>query len=209
MPKYQHFIKTHRELEAFGLRISRLYCEDNPLEVDIDLTIEKNYGFTIDVVPMRADKGVEAWCSISKKFLYVDIELADNPGLERRYRMTLAEELAHSILHTKIYNGVTTYEQWETRWDEIEEGVHDRLDKNAKELAGIILMPADSFFEAMLDARDFYHKKSGINGDLSPVQESHITAQVVRKLMDDFNVNDEPCRIRIDRLTERKGLFSL
>lgn len=209
MPKYQHFIKTHRELELIGLRVSRCFCEENPSEVDIDLTIEKKYGFTIDVIPLRADKGVEAWCSISKKFLYVDIELADNPRHEGRYRMTLAEELAHSLLHSKIYNGVETYEQWATRWDEVDDTVHERLDKNAKELAGIILMPQNEFFDAMLNVRDFYREKAGMNGVLTPEQENHITGQVVRKLTDDFNVNDEPCRIRIDRLTEKKGLFGI
>ena len=204
---YAQFVKTLSQLQDQGRRISRIYSKENPCEVDIELMLEK-YGFHIDAVPL-ADFGVEAWSTPSKRVVYIDIDLINRESRTRRYRMTLAEEFAHSILHRKIYDGVENFDQWLAKWSQIPDDVYENLDRNAKELAGIILMPEETFLKRLVMSRDQCLRALG--GTKSPAgdQQSRIITDVTRKLMDDFNINEEPCRRRISRLTYPNRFFDI
>jgi len=72
----------------------------------IEYIIESGFGIRIDPVPLKVQFAVEAFPAIGKNIIYVDIGLMDDERQERRYRFTLAEELAHIILHADIYKKV-------------------------------------------------------------------------------------------------------
>lgn len=204
---YEQFVKTLSQLQDQGRRITRIYSKANPCEVDIELMLEK-HGFQIDTVPL-ADLGVEAWSTPSNRVVYVDINLADRESQTRRYRMTLAEEFSHSILHRKIYEEVKNFDQWIGKWSQIPDDVYEKLDKNAKELAGIILMPEDTFLKQLVALRDKCCHSMLVGKHPTEEQKSRIVVDVTKSLMDDFNVNEEPCRIRISRLAHPNGFFDI
>ena len=130
----------------------------------------------------------------------------DDIRQERRYRFTLAEELAHIILHSDIYKEVKTFDDYFKAERSISEDSYHRLDRNAKELAGIILMPRYTFINRAIEIRDELCGPKDKNS-LTAVEKDKIRNQIVRRLMDDFNVNQEPCEIRLDRI--EKGLHCL
>lgn len=92
-----------------------------------------------------------AYTLTKAKRIFIDDKLIDNPRQEKRYRFTLAEELAHFIIHRDIYSDCETIE------DRIEvESLLTRqeiwyLETNAKALASAILMPKTTF-EARLNS---------------------------------------------------------
>jgi len=204
----KQFEKSLTELQRIGHKIQRLFNPERPFEVDIELMLERE-GICIDAVPLKAEKGIEAWISLSARILYVDISLADTDWQERRYRFTLAEEYAHKILHQGIFAGATTPEEWIARWNKIPEELYLRLDRQAKELAGILLMPESEFTARMLELRDDFINIGGPRRELALTEKARIVMNVLKSLVDDFNVNEEPCRIRFQRLTYGKDFFSM
>lgn len=205
MSKYNKHRKTLSELRKIGSTLPRIFSKENPCEVDIELLLDKHYGIKIDLVPLKIENGIEAYASICGKKIYMDIGLADSDWQEKRYRFTLAEELAHIILHQEIYSDVESFADWEKVWNDIPEDIHEMLDKNAKELAGIILMPEREFIKRLLELREEFYEIYRVKGKPSNEQQSHIIADIRRRLIDDFNINEEPCRIRIIRIEMWKG----
>lgn len=204
----KHFEKSLTELQRIEHKVERLFHPEHPLEVDIELMIERD-GVRIDAVPLKTEKGIEAWISLSARILYVEISLADADWQERRYRFTLAEEYAHKILHQGIFAGATTPEEWIARWNKLPDDRYMRLDRQAKELAGILLMPEREFMARMLKLRDDFIDITGVRRDLSLAEKARIVTNVIKSLVDDFNVNEEPCRIRFQRLTYGRDFFAM
>jgi len=186
-----------------------VYFKDNHRAVDIELLLERHYDIQIDTVPLSFDHGIEAYLSISGSKIYIDTGLADSDSQENRYRFTLAEELAHKIIHEPIYADVKDAEDWIKIWKEIPDETFRRLDKNAKELAGIILMPEKEFWKRAIEIKCSLYGLYVINGKPSDEQKSQMMVEVRKILMDDFQVNEEPCRIRLGRIEkwEQKSLF--
>lgn len=199
MKNFNSYQKSLSQLRKIGESISLIYSE-NKYSVDIERTVEHLYRVRIDYVPLKAEYGVEAWASINEKKIYIDIGLADSDSSERRYRFTLAEELAHIILHAPIYKGITRFEEWQDIWESMDEDIHSKLDRNAKELAGIILMPEKIFWDRLLNLRNSFYRIYNVKDTPSDEQRSRITIDVVKRLMDDFSVNEGSCRIRIQRI---------
>ncbi len=204
---FKGFEKTLTELQHIGSEIPRISVMGRQYEVDIELMLEKD-GIKIDTIPL-ADTGINAWISMSAKILYIDIDLADKDWMERRYRFTLAEEFAHSILHKDIFKNIDTPEAWVAQWNKLTDEQYSRLDKQAKELAGILLMPEDKFKERMIELRNNFTNIEKVCSPITIEQQAHITNNVIRTLMCDFNVNQNPCQIRMQRLTHPKTLFDL
>lgn len=110
--------------------------------VDIEKLLEVKFGIIIDIhYNLQAKYGVMGYMLTHGKRLFVDNQLLDDSRFEQRYRFTLAEELAHYIIHKNIYVGCKT----------VDERIHTEslltrqesyfLEHNAKALASAILMP--------------------------------------------------------------------
>ena len=200
MADYSGFFKTNQQLRLLGSRVRRVFEEGHSPQVDIELTIESEYGIALDLVPLT-DLGVEGFPSIDGKKIYVDLGLAVNEGRTRRYRFTLAEELSHLLLkHNEVYADVDTEEEWRERWGDVPDQVKDRFDRDARELAGIILIPENELIKRVREIRAGLKATYGIKGDITPEVQSLMRDIAISELSNDFCVNYTPAKIRLGRI---------
>ncbi len=125
----------------------RLLCErfpaGIPIPVDVDYLLEAEPGITLDIQPGLSEQGVPGLIlnhpAERQLTVYIDARVAD--GLATFYRFTVAEELAHIRLHRSVLAGVRTMEDFLALYHS--EAYH-YLDRNAKRLAGSLLMPEEN-----------------------------------------------------------------
>lgn len=209
MTRFGRFRKTLRQLQAIAGDVKREYDTENPSEVDIERTIEKYYERTIDIIALDPALGVEAFLNLTAKVIYIDVNLADLDYNERRYRFTLAEELSHYILHREIFEGVSSQETYIKEYLSLPDDDFNRFELDAKALAGMILMPEESFLERLKSHRDT--RLHAIGHSPSAAALSILVSQVWRELMRNFNVSEESVRHRLRHLLFLRGgdFFSL
>jgi len=124
---------------------------------DIDYIIEQLPGVDLDYYPaLRDNYGLDGMVGLDldtgEIIIYIDETLATSESLPRRYRMTVAEELAHLVLHRKAIESVRESTDFQ--------GLHKLgnwydYERNAKRLAAMILMPSEYILK---HSRDLYHK---------------------------------------------------
>jgi hypothetical protein len=144
---------TVRQLEArAGEYLARNFGPDVPIPVDIDLLVERE-GIDLDEWPkLRTNHGIEGgvWrdTDSGQLFIFIAEELMadESPAGYGRYRMTVAEELAHIHLHRELIAQIDTpakfrelqnHPQWaeverDARWpmkiyERVEQAIHDGL----------------------------------------------------------------------------------
>ena len=116
---------------------------DVSIPIDIELLLEKLEGVDLDHWPgLRANHGIEGMVARDPKtgelVVLIDDRIADTKPT--RYRMTVAEELGHLVLHRELIDRVHSPSDFKElqqhyRWYEME--------RNAKRFAAAILMPGD------------------------------------------------------------------
>lgn len=135
------------ELEAIASRFIEVYNKPPDLiPIEIDLLIERD--LEIHVLPfigLQENHGLEAYLALGCKTIYVDNYYMDLDKMERRYRFTLAEEAGHLILHSDLFRGVKTVDEYMAVSDDIGLGETRKMQSDARRLAGAILMPAEIF----------------------------------------------------------------
>jgi len=207
------YLKTLSELQKIGDKIIEKFNKDNPYyEVDIDLLVERHYNIRIEGAPLRWEHGVEGYPCLGGHKIFIDSNMMNDLKQERRYRFTLAEEFAHIILHKDIWKEVKTPEEWASAWKNLPDNIHNKLDNNAKELAGILLLPRYSFINRAIELRDSLCAALGYKlQNLTDIQKDEIKDSVIRTLSDNFNVSSKPCEIRLERIERYlgKSLFEM
>ena len=83
-----------------------------------------------------------AFIDTTGEAVFVDADLIDNVQLEKKYRFTLGEELAHFLIHPAIFANCKTIEQRLAIEEELNDVRRDRLENNARALASAILLPS-------------------------------------------------------------------
>lgn len=144
---------TVTELE----RRARRYLEDEygpdiPIPVEIDLLLEEVEQVDLDDWPkLRTNHGIEGgvWrdAKTGELVVYIAEELMDDetPKGFTRYRMTVAEELAHLQLHRSVIDQVTSVSQFR----ELQRhNLWQQMERNAKRYAAAILMPGKELSQA-------------------------------------------------------------
>ncbi|MEW6250965.1 MAG: ImmA/IrrE family metallo-endopeptidase [Planctomycetota bacterium] len=111
------------------------------IPIDIDLLLERLPGVQLDYFRgLRDEHGLDGMvlrdCDSGLLWIYIDEDVADR--LPTRYRMTVAEELAHILLHRRLIDSVSDVAgfrelQRHRRCAEIE--------RHAKRFAAALLMP--------------------------------------------------------------------
>ncbi len=138
---------THSQLElAASLFLDQYNKPAGSIPIEIDLIIEKE--LDIRIMPFTGlleFHGLEAYLALGCRSIYVDNNLMDLDRLERRYRFTLAEEASHLILHRDLFKDVKTVDEYLAASEELSIEARKRLQRDARRLAGAILMPSDSF----------------------------------------------------------------
>lgn len=125
------------------------------IPVDVDKLLEDIDGVDLDIWPgLQANHKMLGMAGFNPDTrilsIYIDDRLADPSAGIRRYRMTVAEELAHTIIHRPAIEAVRTPEDFKLIQS------HDKwyiYERNAKRLAAAILMPAS---HVLKDAQELY-----------------------------------------------------
>lgn len=161
--------------------------------VDIEKLIENKYKLVIDIhYGLQQKFGVMAYMLTHGNRLFIDDKLIDEPRLEKRYRFTLAEELAHFIIHRELYkecNDVDERIQMELSLTRQEQWF---LETNAKALASAILIP-----KSLIERR--VEQLISDTGN-----DPHHTSSIINILSHDFDVNPTAIRRRLINLGYRK-----
>jgi len=184
---------TVAELEriAHG-QLSKL-ADGFSIPVDVEHIVESLHNVDFDYYPgLRDNHELEGMIGYdpdtNEVIIYIDEKLATSERFLRRYRMTVAEELAHLILHRKAIESVREPNDFRKlqnlpNWYEYE--------RNAKKLAAMILMPSANVLE---DSRQLYHEMVSHVGFNNP---EVIQKYLVNKLADRYEVSVQAMKFRL------------
>jgi Zn-dependent peptidase ImmA (M78 family) len=150
--------------------------------------VVESYGYTIFQVP-GLSQIAEAYIPIKPKYIFVDQDQYDSGSF--RWRFTLAEELAHILIHLPMFSGKTVPEILQIQ-ERITDAQYAMIERNAKFLAGCLLMTRRVFKER------FQYFSEITYGQVS----SSLTTnrRVIRQLSMDFNVSCYAAAIRAQHL---------
>lgn len=110
--------------------------------VDIERLVQEPFGLKIIAFHELSRRWkTYAFIDTTGKAVFVDADLIDNAQMEKKYRFTLGEELAHLLLHPTIFANCKTVEQRLAIEEELTDMRRDRLENNARALSSAILMP--------------------------------------------------------------------
>lgn len=189
VPIYQATAIEHRVRQL----LTDTFGEPLELPIDVEIILESMPGVFFDIWPhLKENHCVEGMVCrdtlTGELCVFVNQELADDYRYHSRYRMTVAEELAHVILHREIIEQVTSPEDFV----EIQRSRHwHAMDRNAKRYAAATLMPGDSVRKS---ARALYPRLVAIAGYRN---SSAILGTMTAKLAEDFMVSQQAMRIRL------------
>ena len=143
---------SYEDLRRRARDFLHTYHPPGTIPVPIEEIVE--FSYEIDIIPvpgLHEAFEVDGFISSNLKAITVDSFVFERrPG---RYRFTLAHELAHAVLHRRIYlaHRFRTVDQWKHFQREMDEEDRRWLEWQAYSLAGLVLVPPDSL-------RDQYRK---------------------------------------------------
>lgn len=176
--------------ETATVFLSKFNTPAIPHPIEIDLISEKNLGINIiDFSMLREKYGLEGFLALGKKTIYIDENLMNNDSFYNRYRFTVAEEVAHTILHSDLFKNVKDIEEYFDAFDKLKHFQIARMDQDAKYLASAILMPTEPFTELATE----YITESEAEGQI-------LRYGTVEKLAKKFEVSFETASIRFEQL---------
>jgi hypothetical protein len=190
-PTSQLPIYTVQELERIAQEQIKKVSGQFTIPVDIELMIETLPGVMLDVYQSLYHI-MGAVCNGPAKnqiTICIDDRLANLEELKKRYRMTLAEELAHLLLHRKVIESIKSIKEFQAlqrfrKWDQCE--------RNAKKLAAMILMPWNYVLD---DCRTMYPQLVAVAGYSNPTAVKNYLSS---KLADHYEVSVETMRYRLN-----------
>lgn len=195
---------TSEELAQRANAFLDRYHPSRALPVPIEEIVEFDLGLNVIPVPgLRRDTGFDGFISSDLQEITVDEDqLLRYPN---RYHFTLAHELAHKELHAALYMQLSfrTITEWQEFVHEIGPVLHDRLEQEADEFAGMLLVPTDSlrirFAENLQKA-----EKRGID---TRTRSRQLIEHIADFLAPEFEVSAQVIKIRIlrEKLHRRPG----
>jgi Zn-dependent peptidase ImmA (M78 family) len=110
--------------------------------VDIERLILEKFRIKIETfVDLRRRWDTYAFIDTTGAVIFIDADLMNEDRLEKKYRFTLAEELAHFLIHRHLFANCRTVEDRLRIEDMLDERTRAYMESNAKALASAILMP--------------------------------------------------------------------
>ncbi len=110
--------------------------------VDIERLILEKFEISIQTfVDLRRRWDSYAFIDTTGAVIVIDADLMNESRLEKKYRFTLAEELAHYLIHRNLFANCKTVEDRFKIEDMLDERTRALMESNAKALASAILMP--------------------------------------------------------------------
>lgn len=197
-PSLNRRIYSKVELEDLASAFLRKFHKPpDSLPVDIELITERDLG--IQIIPFASLQllyGIEAFITLSRKTIYVDPFLMDLDQNERRYRFTIAEEVAHGIIHQDLFKGIKKPEDYLALYNQLNPETYRWMDRNAKYLAGAILMPGNLFEAKATELFQQLPASPAKSTKLSEIDQIRIIAG----LADLFQVSQYSAAIRFSHL---------
>ncbi|MCX6923483.1 MAG: ImmA/IrrE family metallo-endopeptidase [Verrucomicrobia bacterium] len=145
----------------------------------------ESYGYQIFAVPGLAEVA-EAYVPIKQGYIFVDEEQYMNAETFR-WRFSLAEELAHILIHRPLFQGMSVDQIIEFQ-NKLTDDEYLTMEREAKYLAGCLLMPQREY-RSRFD--QFYAiQSSRVSSELK------ILRFVVRQLSFDFNASFHSVALR-------------
>jgi len=184
---FRYARKTRRELEGIANAYLRAHGQYRGCKVLIEEIVEAE-GYDIMPVP-GLNRYAEAYLPKREGMLFVDEDQQLTQPL--RYRFTLAEELAHILIHRQIFRGKTA-DEIRQLYDEISDSDYADLERNAKYLAACLLMPKSTFIE-----RFAFHKA---RAQSKTTDTREILSGVVVSVAREFDVSRESAAYRAKHL---------
>jgi Zn-dependent peptidase ImmA (M78 family) len=132
------------------------YHPARSIPVPIEEVVEFDLG--IEVRPIRRMRqrfGIDGFLSGDLSMIVVDEDLVTK--FPSRYRFTLAHEVGHRELHARQiqWTQAETPEEWKRRVCEIPPRDYTRMETQANEFAGYLLVRTDALFEAYEEAAQY------------------------------------------------------
>jgi Zn-dependent peptidase ImmA (M78 family) len=178
------------------------FHEERTLPVPIEEIVE--FDFEIEIVPLEGildDLEVDAFLTSDLKQIFVDAFVMNHR--HRRFRFSLAHELAHHELHRPLYQGsrISSVRDWQTIQDSISEDDYAWFEFQANSFAGLVLVPAaelaDQYRVAVRAAQEAGLSEETLSSDAG---KSHLA----RWLADQFEVSE----LAMEKRMEKDGLWS-
>lgn len=160
------FLRTYSvsEIEKFALIQLQILKQLGHFSIPVDIeAIVENSGIEIDVMRgLKAHHNIWGMIAVDLDtaglIILVDDKLLDLDSLAKIYRMTVAEEFAHSLLHEKAIKNIRSIKDFRALHNHPDWHKHDR---NAKRLAAALLMPSENILN---DSRALYKELVAITG---------------------------------------------
>ncbi len=177
------------KMEQKAVEFHAAYCSAPILvPVDIELIIEKRLGFDILPIDNLKREHDTYGCLVKDGKTHAMIGVVDEYMMannETTYRFTLAEEVAHHILHKEVFQQAGSLHEWAALCRSVPARSYWQMDRNAKYLAGALLMP-----EAPLNhhVRDVYEESFA---EAEVLNGKALRALLARRLAPLYNVSDE------------------
>jgi Zn-dependent peptidase ImmA (M78 family) len=157
-------------------------CGQLRIPIDIELIVELNS----NIQEIRPLKGMAAkfdvaaaLCPTKEKKITIFVDENEFDNCTVRSRFSVAHELGHVILHTKIYNSVKEFTAEEAvKIQKSFESSYKHLEQQANYFAGAVLMPYEIFTKTVYDLfksnvrecnYDFVKLKQIISHKLAPI----------------------------------------
>ncbi len=129
------------------------FPKDNSLPIDIEVLLDKA-GIEIHPVNrMYEDFGVKGAVlkTIGGYALAIDENHYESESQEFYFRFTLAEELAHILLHEKLIAGITTLDEVQSYHASFSDEEYKRIEQQARTMASQLLLPSQIFDQFVID----------------------------------------------------------
>lgn len=156
---YKRFSKPYLEKIAHEVRTKQAIFDGKRLLIE---SLVDKLGF--ELIPktgLKEELGIEAY--LPKRLNTIIVDQASMDFGTPRYFFTLAEEVAHSLIHLKGHgaNRDTLY-----KWiQSLSKSAYEDLERDAKYLAGAILMPKSEFMSIFMKKSAAHRKALGVHGD--------------------------------------------
>ena len=194
------------EYEATESKAEKFLSEYHPegfIPVPIEEIVEFKFGLDIVPIPsLQNQLDIDGCSAFHVSTIYVDQYVLEN--VQNRYRFTLAHEVAHFILHEEVLKGceAKSSEKVLEFIRSIPEGIHTRMEIQANNFAGLVLVPTDHLELAIFEAISMVPENLKSRKYSSEILE-YISAYIGRK----FQVSDQVIKKRIEYEPHLKKLF--
>lgn len=165
--------------------------------VDIERLILEKFKLKIEsFADLRRRWDAYAFIDTTAKVIFIDAELMNEARLEKKYRFTLAEELAHFLIHRQLFTNCHTVEDRMKIEEMLDERTEAYMESNAKALASAILMPK-ACVEPLVES---------LAGKLLDSEGHILEDRLVSALAEEYDVNFQAAKRRMRNLGYRQRL---